>query len=66
MAVVLVGLVVLGGRFYLANWHGDIVFLPVVLLLGLLLVAAVFHRFFRKRLANALAARLPVQWLGAV
>jgi len=34
MAVVLVGLAVLGGRFYLANWHGHMVFLPVVLLLG--------------------------------
>jgi hypothetical protein len=48
LVVVLVGFVLVSGKFYLANWRGDIVFLPVALFLGLLLVVAVVRRFFRK------------------
>lgn len=48
LAFVFVGLVLIGGHFYLPNWRGDIVFLPVVLFLGLLLVAAVVVRLFKK------------------
>jgi len=48
LVVVLVGFVLVSGKFYLANWRGDIVFVPVALLLGLLLVLAVVRRFFRK------------------
>jgi hypothetical protein len=47
LATVLVGLVLAGGKFYLANWRGNTVFLPVALFLGLLLVAAVIIRFFK-------------------
>lgn len=47
LALVLAGLVLIGGRFYLANWRGNIVFLPFVLFLGLLLIAAVVARFFK-------------------
>ena len=46
--MVLVGLVLVGGRFYVANWRGNTVFLPVALFLGLLLVTAVIIRFFKK------------------
>jgi hypothetical protein len=46
--VVLVGFVLVGGKLYLANWRGDMLFLPVALFLGFLLVAAVVRRFFRK------------------
>ena len=48
LALVLVGLVLVGGRFYVANWRGNTVFLPVALFLGLLLVTAVTIRFFKK------------------
>jgi uncharacterized protein (DUF983 family) len=48
LGMVLVGLVLVGGRFYLANWRGNTVFLPVALFLGLLLVASVIIRFFKK------------------
>jgi hypothetical protein len=48
LALVFAGLVLIGGRFYLANWRGNIVFLPFVLFLGLLLIAAVVVRFFKK------------------
>jgi len=48
LAVVLVGLVLVGGKFYLANWRGNFVFLPVALFLGLLLIAAVIRQFFKK------------------
>jgi hypothetical protein len=48
LAMVLVGLVLVGGRFYLANWRGNTVFLPVALFLGLLLFVAVIIRFFKK------------------
>ena len=47
LALVFAGLVLIGGRFYLANWRGNIVFLPFVLFLGLLLIAAVVVRFFK-------------------
>jgi hypothetical protein len=48
LAMILVGLVLVGGRFYLANWRGNVVFLPVALFLGLLLIAAVVIRFRKK------------------
>jgi hypothetical protein len=48
MAVVLIGLVVAGGRYYLGNWRGDMLFLPVALFLGLLLIAALLVHFFKK------------------
>jgi uncharacterized protein (DUF983 family) len=48
LGMVLVGLVLVGGKFYLANWRGNMVFLPVVLFLGLLLIAAVIIRFSKK------------------
>ena len=48
MAVVLIGLVLAGGKYYLGNWHGDMLFLPVALFLGLLLIAAVLVHFFKK------------------
>ena len=48
MAVVLIGLVFAGGKYYLGNWRGDTVFLPVALFLGLLLIAAVLVHFFKK------------------
>ena len=48
LTLVFVVLVLIGGRFYLATWRGDIVFLPTVLFLGLLLVAAVVVRLFKK------------------
>lgn len=41
MGAILLVLVLVAGRFYLANWRGDAVFLPVALFLGLLLIAAV-------------------------
>jgi hypothetical protein len=46
---VLIGLVFLGGKYYLGNWRGDMLFLPVALFLGLLLIAAVSVHFFKKR-----------------
>jgi hypothetical protein len=48
LATILAGSVLLGGKFYLANWRGDAVFLPVAILIGLLLIAAAITRFFRK------------------
>jgi hypothetical protein len=48
MAVVLIGLVFAGGKYYLGNWRGDMLFLPVALFLGLLLIAAVLVHFFKK------------------
>jgi len=48
LALVLVGLVLAGGRFYVANWRGNTLFLPIALFLGLLLVTAVIIRFFKK------------------
>jgi len=52
LTMVLVGLVLVGGKFYLANWRGNTVFLPVALFLGLLLGAAVIVRFFKKNYAK--------------
>jgi hypothetical protein len=46
--VVLIGLVLAGGRYYLGNWRGDMLFLPVALFLGLLLIAALLVHFFKK------------------
>ena len=46
--VVLVGLAFVGGKYYLGNWRDDMLFLPVALFLGLLLIAAVSVRFFKK------------------
>ena len=48
MAVVLLGFVLAGGKYYLGNWRGDMLFLPVALFLGLVLVAAVLVHFFKK------------------
>jgi len=48
MAVVLIGLVFAGGKYYLGNWRGDTLFLPVALFLGLQLIAAVLVHFFKK------------------
>jgi len=48
-ALVFVALLFVGSKYYLANWKGDAIFLPVALFIGLLLVAAFI----------ALAARLP-------
>ena len=49
LAMVLVCLVLVGGKLYLANWRGNnMVFLPVALFLGLLLIAAVIRQFFKK------------------
>jgi uncharacterized protein (DUF983 family) len=48
LGMVLVGLVLVGGKFYLASWRGNMVFLPVALSLGLLLIAAVIIRVFKK------------------
>ena len=47
-ALVFAGLVLIGGRFYLPHWRGNVVFLPVVLFLGLLLVAALVVRLLKK------------------
>jgi len=43
-----VALAVVAGKFYLANWRGEMVFLPFALFLGVVLIAALFARFFRK------------------
>lgn len=48
MAAVLIGLVLVGGKYYLGNWRGDMLFLPVALFMGLLLIAAVMIHFFKK------------------
>jgi hypothetical protein len=48
MATVLIGLVLVGGKFYLGNWRGDMLFLPVALFMGLLLIAAVLVHFFKR------------------
>jgi hypothetical protein len=48
MAVVFLGAVFAGGKYYLGNWRGDMLFLPVALFLGLLLIAAVVVHFFKK------------------
>ncbi|HKW33581.1 MAG TPA: hypothetical protein VJN92_11295 [Candidatus Acidoferrum sp.] len=48
MAIVFVGLVLASGKFYLAHWRGNVVFLPVVVFIGLLLITAVFIQFFKK------------------
>lgn len=36
MAVVLIGLALAGGKYYLGNWRGDMLFLPVALFLATL------------------------------
>lgn len=41
LGAILFVLVLVGGKFYLGNWRGDALFLPVALFLGLLLIAAV-------------------------
>jgi hypothetical protein len=48
MAVVLIGLVFAGGKYYLGNWRGDTLFLPVAVFLGPLLIAAALVHFFKK------------------
>jgi hypothetical protein len=48
MAVVLIGWVFAGGKYYLGHWRGDTLFLPVALFVGLLLIAAVSVHFFKK------------------
>jgi hypothetical protein len=48
MAAVLIGLVLAGGKYYLGNWRGDMLFLPVALFMGLLLISAVLVHFFKK------------------
>jgi hypothetical protein len=48
-AVIFVVLVLVAGKYFLANWKGNAVFLPVALFIGLLLVAAVISQVFRKR-----------------
>ena len=48
-ALILVALVLIAGKFYLPNWKGNIIFLPVALFIGLLLVAAVVAQMFRRK-----------------
>ena len=48
LAVIFVVLVLVAGKFYLPNWRGNFVFLPVALFIGFLLIAAVLVRMFRK------------------
>jgi len=48
-AVIFVGLVLVAGKYFLANWRADAVFLPVALFIGVLLVAGLVARLFRKR-----------------
>lgn len=45
--VILVALAFVAGSYYLANWKGDVIFLPVALFIGILLVAAVVSMILR-------------------
>ncbi len=47
-AVIFVALVFVVGEYFLANWKGNVIFLPVALFIGVLLVAAVVAQIFRK------------------
>jgi hypothetical protein len=47
-AFIFVALVLLAGKFYLPNWKGNIIFLPVALFTGLLLVAAIVAQISRR------------------
>jgi hypothetical protein len=49
LAVIFVFLVLVVGKYFLANWRANMVFLPVVLFIGLLLIAAVVVQLFRIR-----------------
>ncbi len=42
MAAVLIGLVLAGSQYYVGNWRGDLLFLPVALFMGLLSIAVVW------------------------
>jgi hypothetical protein len=48
LALVFIGLIVIAGKFYLPNWRGDTVFLPVALFIAVLLLAAVLVQLFKK------------------
>jgi hypothetical protein len=52
LGLVFLGLTLVAGKFYLPNWRGDTVFLPVALLVAVLLVAAVLVQLFKKELAH--------------
>ncbi len=48
LAIIFAAFVFLAGRYYLPNWKGGVIFLPVALLIGLLLIAAVIVRVKRR------------------
>ena len=48
LGLVFLGLILVAGKFYLPNWRGDTVFLPVALFVAVLLVAAVLVQLFKK------------------
>jgi len=48
LAFILAALVLITGKFYLPNWKGNIIFLPVAIFIGFLLVAAAVARIVRK------------------
>ena len=48
LGLVFIGLVLVASKFYLPNWRGDTVFLPVALLIAILLIAAVIVQLLRK------------------
>lgn len=48
LGLVFIGLILVAGKFYLRNWRGDTVFLPVALFIAVLLIAAVLVQLFKK------------------
>ena len=49
LGAILVAFAAVVGKLYLANWRGDVLFLPVGLFLGLLLTVAVVRWLAKKR-----------------
>lgn len=48
LGLVFSGLILVAGKFYLPNWRGETVFLPVALFIAVLLIAAVLVQRFKK------------------
>jgi hypothetical protein len=53
LAVIFVVFVLVAGKYSLANWRANAVFLPVVLFIGLLLVAATARSTIQKASADS-------------
>ena len=47
LGLVFSGLILAAGKFYLPNWRGNTVFLPVALFIALLVIAAVLVQLFK-------------------